>query len=55
LRGAVLLGFAYDGGNAGSLSLYGDNAPSRATADWGAFLCEWAEEFTTQPFWCKED
>ena len=55
LRGAALLGSAHNGGDAGSLCLHGSNAPSDAYADWGAFLCEWAEEFTTQPFWCKED
>ena len=55
LRGARLLGSANHGDDAGSLCLNGDIAPSYAYASWGAFLCEWAEEFTTQPFWCKED
>lgn len=55
LRGARLLGLADNGDLAGSLCLTGDSAPSAAHAYWGAFLCEWAEEFTTQPFWCKED
>ena len=55
LRGARLLGSAHTGDSAGSLYLLGDPAPSTADAHWGAFLCEWAEEFTTQPFWCKED
>ena len=55
LRGAALLGSAGYAGYAGSLCLAGYNAPSVADASWGAFLCEWAEEFTTQPFWCKED
>ena len=55
LRGAVLLGYAHHGDYAGSLCLFGNTAPSDANALWGAFLCEWAEEFTTQPFWCKED
>ena len=55
LRGAFLLGYANHAGNAGSLYLNGSAAPSNAYAAWGAFLCEWAEEFTTQPFWCKED
>lgn len=55
LRGALLLGVANNGDDAGSLSLGGHHAPSAASAYWGAFLCEWAEEFTTQPFWCKED
>jgi len=55
LRGARLLGSASDADDAGSLCLDGYYAPSYAYAHWGAFLCEWAEEFTTQPFWCKED
>ena len=55
LRGAGLLGHAFNGDDAGSLCLDGSYAPSHALAYWGAFLCEWAEEFTTQPFWCKED
>ncbi|MCR5471732.1 MAG: hypothetical protein K6F02_01040 [Prevotella sp.] len=55
LRGAGLLGAAGDADDAGSLCLTGNVAPSAAYAGWGAFLCEWAEEFTTQPFWCKED
>lgn len=55
LRGALLLGDVDVADSAGSLYLYGYHAPSNAGANWGAFLCEWAEEFTTQPFWCKED
>ena len=55
LRGAKLLGDASHGDNAGSLSLYGSNAVSDAGANWGAFLCEYAEAFTTQPVWCVED
>ena len=55
LRGARLLGNASSADSAGSLYLHGGDAPSGADANWGAFLCEWAEEFTTQPFWCKED
>ena len=55
LRGALLLGSADTGGDAGSLSLFGNYAVSAADADWGAFLCEWAEAFTTQPVWCVED
>ena len=55
LRGAGLLGYASNGVIAGSLCLYGNNAVSVAYANWGAFLCEWAEEFTTRPIWCKED
>lgn len=55
LRGAVLLGFANYAGYAGSLCVHGYNAVSHASADWGAFLCEWAEAFSTLPVWCKED
>lgn len=55
LRGAILLGSAYYGADAGSLSLYGSSAVSDASASRGAFLCEYAEEFTTQPVWCVED
>lgn len=55
LRGAVLLGDALHGGNAGSVSLGGTTAPSDANASWGAFLCEYAEAFTTQPVWCVEN
>lgn len=55
LRGAVLLGAADYGDSAGSLYLRGGTAVSYAYAYWGAFLCEWAEAFTTQPFWAVED
>ena len=55
LRGAVLLGHADYGDRAGSVCLNGDNAVSGASALWGAFLCEYAEAFTTQPVWCVED
>lgn len=51
LRGAQLLGTASYGGSAGSACLYGSSAPSYANADFGAFLCEYAEAFTTQPIW----
>lgn len=51
LRGAGLLGGAGDAGSAGSLFLYGNYAVSDAHAHWGAFLCEYAEAFTTKPFW----
>ena len=54
LRGVVLLGSADYGGFAGSLFLYGDNGVWSAFARWGAFLCEWAEAFTTEPVWCAE-
>ena len=38
LRGALLLGNANNGDNAGSLYLNGNNAVSNANANWGAFL-----------------
>ena len=55
LRGAGLLGLANAGGNAGSLCLNGHNGVSGASANWGAFLCEYAEAFTTNPVWCVEN
>ncbi len=55
LRGANLLGNAYYADNAGSLYLSGSDAVGGTNAYRGAFLCEWAEEFTTEPFWCVED
>ncbi len=55
LRAAYLLGYAVNGDPAGSLFLYGDFAVSFAYAYLGAFLCEWAEAFTTEPVWCRED
>lgn len=55
LRGAYLLGSAGSGDNAGSVCLHGSYAPSVASAYWGAFLCEYAEAFTTQPVWCVEN
>jgi len=53
LRGALLLGLAHNGDYAGSLYLRGDAGVGAANAGWGAFLCEWAEEFTTEPFFVK--
>ena len=50
-----MLGNANNGDNAGSLYLNGNNDVSNANANWGAFLCEYAEAFTTQPVWCVED
>jgi hypothetical protein len=55
LRGAALLGYARDADNAGSVFLSGSAAVSAAYAVWGAFLCEYAEAFTTQPVWCVEN
>ena len=47
LRGALRLGLADYGDDAGSLSLYGYYAPSDARAHGGAVLCEFTEAFTT--------
>ena len=55
LRGAGLLGDASNGAYAGSVFLNGGCAVSDAAAYWGAFLCEYAEAFTTQPVWCVEN
>ena len=55
LRGAGLLGYASLGSSAGSVCLNGYHAVSAANAYWGAFLCEYAEAFTTQPVWCVEN
>ena len=55
LRGAGLLGDAGTGSYAGSVYLIGNYAVSDANANWGAFLCEYAEAFTTQPVWCVEN
>lgn len=55
LRGAELLGDANYEAYAGSLCLCGGSAVSDANAFWGAFLCEYAEAFTTQPVWCVEN
>ncbi len=55
LRGASLLGNASYGVDAGSVFLDGDYAPSYASASIGGFLCEYAEAFTSAPFWCEEN
>lgn len=55
LRGAGLLGDVGAGSYAGSVFLNGHHAVSAANAVWGAFLCEYAEAFTTQPVWCVEN
>lgn len=55
LRGAGLLGCASNGADAGSVCLLDSYAVSDASAYWGAFLCEYAEAFTTQPVWCVEN
>ena len=52
LRGASLLGNASNADLAGSLYLTGFYEVSKAHAYMGAFLCEWAEAFTTEPFFC---
>ena len=49
LRGASRLGYAYNGGNAGSVCLYGGDAPSAAFAGCGVSLCEFMEAFSTEP------
>ena len=51
LRGVLLLGHADYGDDAGSLFVYGDSALGGYHASWGAFLCEWAEEFSSEPVW----
>lgn len=51
LRGVLLLGDAGYGGYAGSLFVHGHSAVTDYGALWGAFLCEWAEAFTTEPIW----
>lgn len=48
-RGALCLGGAVGGANAGSACLNGDNAPSAASADRAACLCEFAKPFSTEP------
>ena len=55
LRGALLLGNADNGANAGSVYLNGNNAVETANANRGAFLCEYAEAFTSEPVWCVEN
>ncbi|MBO5058040.1 MAG: hypothetical protein J6C05_09075 [Prevotella sp.] len=49
LRGALCLGTAVVGGNAGSAFLLGYDAPSDAGADRGACLCEFVKAFSTEP------
>lgn len=53
LRGALLLGDVGYGVNAGSVSISGGGLVTTDPADLGAFLCEWAEEFTTEPFYVE--
>lgn len=48
VRGSLRLGDASNGDTAGSCMLYGNHAPSHATAYWGAVLCEFAESFDTE-------
>ncbi|MBO5628546.1 MAG: hypothetical protein J5965_05635 [Aeriscardovia sp.] len=48
VRGAVRLGHAYYGGNAGSCFLTGDDVPSHAHASGGAVLCEFTVAFSTK-------
>lgn len=49
LRGAIRLGVAYLGGDAGSVCLDGGDAPSLAYAYYGVVLCEFKEAFSTEP------
>ena len=53
LYGAALLGRSNHGFNAGSVCLVGSDPVSSAHSYLGAFLCEWAEEFTTEPFFVE--
>lgn len=48
VRGAIRLGDADYGDNAGSCFLFGDVAPSVASAHGGAVLCEFTEPFSTK-------
>lgn len=48
VRGSIRLGYANNGGNAGSLYLLGHHAPSDALAHGGAVLCEFAAPFSTK-------
>lgn len=49
LRGVGLLGGGSDGGVAGSMYAYGGDGVGGADVYWSAFLCEWAEAFSTNP------
>ena len=51
LRGLLALGGAGSGSFAGSCCLAGDVAPSAANVNFGASLCEAAEDWDTQAFW----
>ena len=56
MRGAKLLGNANNGDNAGSVYLNGDNAPSDANANWGAFLndtCKKYDKGVSLTHWSK--
>ena len=53
LRGVGLLGLADHGGNAGSLSANGGYGVGDFNVNWSAFLCEWAEAFSTEPEWVE--
>ncbi|MBR2290775.1 MAG: hypothetical protein IJ868_00475 [Prevotella sp.] len=48
VRGSLRLGNALNGDHAGSCVLRGNLAPSSASADGGAVLCEFAEPFSTK-------
>lgn len=56
MRGAKLLGNANNGDNAGSVYLNGNNAPSDANANWGAFLndtCKKYDKGVSLTHWSK--
>jgi len=48
VRGAIRLGSAFSGADAGSVYLSGDLAPSGAVAGGGAVLCEFTQAFSTR-------
>ncbi|MCH3994281.1 MAG: hypothetical protein LKE54_04390 [Prevotella sp.] len=51
LRALAALSYASNGSGAGPCALTGDDAPSDANGNFGAFLCEAAEDWDTTPFW----
>ena len=53
LRGVILLGNTDYGGSAGSLYIHGDLGVGAAHVGWSAFLCEWAEAFSTDPVFAQ--
>ena len=51
LRALAALSYAFDGAEAGSGALRGNNAPTYAYVHYGAFLCEAAANWDTQAFY----